>query len=126
MNPRILIVDDDFAILDSVSLMLKIHGYDVHTVFEADQVLQALINYKPALLLMDVSLAGADGRELCAQIRSSTAVQDTVVILFSANPDYRTSVSSCGADDFLAKPFKKTELLNAIQKNLALNSGMRA
>lgn len=112
---KILIADDDEAIVDATSLMLEVSGYNVvHTLNGAD--VTAALAGRPDLLLLDIWMSGVDGRDICKQIKSDPAVKHIPVLMVSASRDIRESALESGADDFLAKPFDMKVLIDKIEK----------
>lgn len=114
---KILIADDDPAILDALKMMLEIWDYDVEAVSDGS-VLPRVKTSKPELLLLDIRMSGANGLDICKQIKQNQRTKNIPVILFSANQDIRQSTKEAGANDFIAKPFNIAELLGKIEKNL--------
>jgi CheY-like chemotaxis protein len=117
MEKRILVVDDDQAILDVVQEILTGEGYRVQTSLNS-ACLQHLENDPPGLILLDVLLWGEDGRELCRQVKGREQTRQIPVILFSAHVAANSATAACGADDFLAKPFRMGELLDLVAKRI--------
>jgi CheY-like chemotaxis protein len=112
-DKNIMVADDDMSILDVVGSMLEFAGYRVTHSSTAELV---LANPKfPDLFLLDVWINGTDGREVCRQLKQSAATKDIPVILFSASRGIEQSAHEAGADDFLAKPFHMTDLLQKIE-----------
>ncbi len=72
----------------------------------------------PDLILLDVLLAGEDGRETCKQLKSNEQTYHIPVILISAHANLNNVRETCGADDYLAKPFRLKELTDKVQKHL--------
>ena len=114
---RILVVDDDQEILDVVREILTDEGYRVQTSLNSAS-LQRLESNPPDLILLDVLLQGEDGRELCRQVKSREQSGQIPVILFSANIAANAATAECGADDFLAKPFRIRELLDLVARKV--------
>jgi CheY-like chemotaxis protein len=112
---KILVADDDKAILDAIKIMLEISGYEVCT--EADgEIIKKLKKEKPQLLLLDIWMSGVDGREVCKKIKSDHEISDIPVILISASKDIKGSYQISGADDYLEKPFEMETLLSKIER----------
>lgn len=108
-----MVADDDMSILDVVGSMLEFAGYTVTHSNTAELVLS---NPKlPDLFLLDIWINGTDGREICRQLKQNTTTKDIPVILFSASWGIEQSAREAGADDFLAKPFHMTDLLEKIE-----------
>lgn len=115
---KIIVADDDPAILDAIRLMLEFEGYDVEC-FPNGKGLLDMDKATPDLLLLDIWMSGTDGRDLCQQLKQQESTRDIPVIMISASHDIEGSALAAGADDFLAKPFDINELLDKIEKNIA-------
>jgi DNA-binding response OmpR family regulator len=111
---KILVLDDDAEILTLVEMTLRIHHYDVQAISRWEEVYDSIQNFQPDLLLMDISLNGADGRDICKQIKEQLGMQHLPVILFSAMEDNGSFIHECGAQAFLAKPYELDKLLGTI------------
>ena len=109
-NKLILVVDDDDGILEAVQAMLTYAGYEVAT--DTGETLREKIQaYQPDLLLLDILLSGQDGREITKHLKGQKETEHLPIILLSAHPSLETDARACGADDFVAKPFKMAGLL---------------
>lgn len=123
MCKRILVLDDDLAILSAVRDILEYSGYEVNTFARGDKIMENIQQYHPDLILLDVMLADLDGRELCKDIKEheqETGSDKTPVILISATHNLADCMNQKnGPDDFLPKPFDINMLLNKIEHQLA-------
>lgn len=115
---KILVVDDDNDILSLVRLVLTMNDFTVEAISRWECIEASILNFKPDLILLDVSLSGADGRDICKKIRETKETQHLPVILFSANPTVEADIGSCRAADFIAKPFELSHLLKTIKLHL--------
>lgn len=120
MCKRILVLDDDLAILSALRDVLEFSGYEVNTFPRGDNIFENIKKYHPDLILLDVMLADMDGREICKDIKKDESTEKIPVILISATHN----LSDCmhqkgGPNDFLAKPFDINSLLNKIEVQLA-------
>ncbi len=113
---RITVADDDPGILDAVSMMLEMEGYEVNATLNGNTVLNQ--NELPDVYILDIWMSGSDGRELCKQLKSDEKTKNIPVILISASNNLKQSAETAGADDFLAKPFEIDALLEKIAKAL--------
>ena len=113
---KILLIDDDPDVLTVMSVLLQKEGYEVVTAARRDEALQKLQDEMPALILLDVLLSGADGRELCRLIKTSPQTKDIPVVMYSGHPGAAVEFQSYGADDFLPKPFQTAALLQKLQQ----------
>lgn len=110
---KILLADDDEAIVDAMMMMLEINGYEVDHVYQGTEVRMA-VKKKPALVILDVWMSGTDGRDLCRQLKSDSTTSNIPVLMMSASRDIRQSVMAAGADDFIEKPFDMGMLIQKI------------
>ena len=115
VNKHILVVDDDPAILDVVREILAGEGYHVQTILNGTY-LQHMESDLPDLILLDILLQGEDGRELCRQLKGQEQTKHIPVILFSAHITAKSAIVAYGGDDFLAKPFRRKELLEVVAR----------
>jgi len=111
---KIIIADDDAGIIDAVSIMLEMAGYDVVTTLNGGMLLNLQPGQYPDLILLDIWMSGEDGTEICRALKANEATRQIPVILFSASKEIEQSAFAAGADDFLAKPFEMNDLLNKI------------
>jgi DNA-binding response OmpR family regulator len=112
---KVLVADDDFAILDAVSMMLEDEGYEVVTTAEGETIYK-IENDFPDLLLLDIWMSGIDGRDVCMKLKSQEQTKHIPIILFSANKDTKIIAKESGADDFIIKPFEMRHLLDKVSK----------
>jgi CheY-like chemotaxis protein len=121
MKKRILVVDDSEAILDVVKITLEMVGCEVSTSLTG-ACFQQMEHTLPDLILLDVLLSGEDGGEICRRLKSDERTRDIPVVLLSAHTGLREKAKGCGANDFLVKPFRLTELREIVKKYLSLHS----
>jgi len=118
---RILVVDDDIEVLETIQLILEIGGFKVSALNDGEEVFNRIDQFKPDLILLDISLGHIDGRVLCEQLKSVEATAKIPILLISGlyNPSDFTTLNY-GQDDFLSKPFQMDVLLKKITKILTL------
>ena len=107
---RILLVDDDPLIQESLTLFLRLRGYVVDAAMTAHEALAAVARHRPDLIVLDLSLPDRDGMEVCRHIRQTSDVPIIVLSARSADPD-KVAALEQGADDYITKPFSSEELL---------------
>jgi len=115
--PRILLVDDEPLITESLTYSLQLEGFEVKTLDEGTHVQDIVEEYQPDLIVLDVMLPGMSGLEVCRRLRETSAVP---VIMLTARGEEIDRVLGLegGADDYLAKPFSFRELLARIRSLL--------
>ena len=123
---KILVADDQPAILDALQQILEWSGYDVVTTSDGQQVLPLIRTEHPDLLLLDVWLSGYDGRDICRQIKHEETLRHMPVLLLSAHGDVQQMVAQASADGFIQKPFQMRTLLKTIDthSNQALREAL--
>lgn len=114
---RILVVDDDAALAEMLTLVLHNEGFQSHIVARGDEALAAFRDYRPDLVLLDLMLPGTDGIEVCRQIRGESGVPIVMLTAKSDTVDVVVGLES-GADDYVAKPFKPKELIARIRARM--------
>lgn len=121
MTARILVVDDDVALAEMISIVLRGEGYSPHQVFDGQEALTQIPDVKPDLILLDVMLPGLDGIEVCTRIREFSGVP---IIMLTAKGDTTDVVKGLesGADDYVVKPFNPKELVARIRTRLRPSS----
>ena len=114
---RILIVDDSHSLAEYYSLILSEAGMVTHAISDPMSLLEALDNFKPDLLLMDVYMPECTGIELAAVLRKESRYMKLPIIFLSTEDDKRRQLSalSLGGDDFLTKPISATHLISAVR-----------
>ena len=114
---KILVIDDEPAILNLVTAYLKAEGYEYSTAADGLSGLNAAHTFKPDLIVLDVMLPGMDGIELLARLRRES---DVYVIMLTARSEETDKIVglSVGADDYLTKPFSPRELVARIKAAL--------
>lgn len=113
---RILVIDDDESILDSISLILEESGYKVSSTLKGETAYRKVRDFKPDVILLDVLMSGRDGREICKKLKNEPETKFIPVIMISAHPSAKESTKEFGADDFLSKPFQVEDLLKLVKK----------
>lgn len=120
MQKRILVVDDDVAILDVVKLILEGQGYSIET-SENGAIFPTVVNHKPDLILLDMLLSGEDGRDVARKLKANKETQSIPIVMISAHPSAAAGSLQAGADKFLSKPFEIEELLSVVSGTLGSN-----
>ena len=111
---RILIADDDPAILKFIRVNLEARGYEVLLAADGEQAINIIKKEVPDLILLDIMMPKMDGFEVCRRIREWSQIP---IIILSAREGEMDKVKclDCGADDYVTKPFPLRELLARIK-----------
>lgn len=111
---RLLLVEDNIDLLHALCFTVNEYGYDVVCCNTPQEVFNAFEQNEFDIIVMDVFLSGADGRELIKTIRRDAHYKNTPVLMISAVSGIKSSVLESGADDFLTKPFNVSEFLERV------------
>lgn len=117
MAYKILVVDDEKTLVNTVRAYLEQEGYAVQTAYDGRAALQAFRTFKPDLVVLDIMLPGIDGLEILRQLRQDS---DVYVIMLTARADETDKVVglTMGADDYVTKPFSPRELVARVKASL--------
>jgi len=117
MTEKVLVVEDEIALQETLAYNLKKQGYEVETVGDGAAALHAARNGHPDIILLDIMLPGMDGFEVCRILRQEMS---TPVLMLTARDDEidRVVGLEVGADDYLTKPFSMRELLARVKAML--------
>lgn len=108
---RILLVDDEQALLRSVARSLRFEGYHITPAASGEEALELLEATRPDAVIMDVMMPGMSGLELCSAIRSAGNRLPVLMLTARGEVEDRVAGLDAGADDYLVKPFAYEELL---------------
>ena len=117
MPTRVLMVEDDPNIVDLIRSNLMVRGFDTVVSTDGARALRLFETEEPDIVLLDLMLPGADGMELCRQIRERSSVGIIVVSARGGEHD-KVAALNMGADDYMTKPFGIEELLARITATL--------
>jgi DNA-binding response OmpR family regulator len=117
MAEKILVVDDEISLQETLAYNLKKQGYQVETAGTGTEAIEMAREIKPDLIILDVMLPGLDGFEVCRILRREMS---TPVLMLTARDDEidRVVGLEVGADDYLAKPFSMRELIARVKAML--------
>ena len=111
---HILIVDDNKDLLLMLGTLLKTKGYQVSTKEDTNDIEGVIRNIMPDIIMMDMLLSGADGREICKSVKADPALASIPLLMLSAYPQAVKDCMEAGADGFIEKPFDMKHLLQTI------------
>ena len=116
-RPRIFLVEDDAAFAAMLCYNLETQGFLVEHVTNGQEALSRSTAFQPHVILLDWTLPGMSGIEVCRRLRSLPETQDVGLIMVTGRAGDRNAVRglNAGADDYLVKPFSISELLARIR-----------
>ena len=111
---RILVVDDEPAMVGAISALVGSVGHQVVTAYDGDTALRRVAEEAPDLILLDLAMPGRDGVDVCREVRRTS---DVPIIVLTGETDELAKVEAldAGADDYVTKPFGRQELLARIR-----------
>ena len=118
---RILIVDDDRAIRRYLTRLLNGIRVETETASDGFEAGKKLIRFKPDLMILDLSMPGMDGFEVCRSVKSDPETRDTRILILTGHgtPENREKALSIGAEGFLTKPSSRAQIVECIEALLA-------
>ncbi len=124
MSATILIADDEPNILISLEFLMKREGYDVKLARDGQEALDAIIQHRPALVLLDVMMPKKSGFDVCQEVRARADVGRTPILMLTAR-GRDTDVAKgleLGANAYMTKPFSTKELVEKVKELLLLDA----
>ena len=119
--PNVLVVDDEEAIRDMIRFALEKAGMAVQLASGAQEALERISEKRPDIILLDWMMPGMDGWEVLRRLRADDATRETKVLILTAHaqPEVAVQAQEGGADDFMTKPFRPTDLRDRVAKMIA-------
>ena len=113
-------IDDSISMLDEMERLLAPEGYGVTKISDPLKASTQLFRIKPDIILMDVTMPGIDGNQLCKVLRDSELFQETPIVMVTGNQGILNKAKSkfSGATDYITKPFDREKLIGIIEKYL--------
>jgi len=120
MTTKILVIDDDTAVTDLLSVLLRSQGFDVTATNNSSDGLSYVSEHTPDLIILDLMMPEIDGWEVCRSVRAYSQVP--IIVLSALNdPSMVASVLDAGADDYLTKPTPSRVLVAHINRLIKRN-----
>jgi two-component system phosphate regulon response regulator PhoB len=117
VKPRILIVEDESALVEILRYNLEKEGFDVAAATDGEEAITAIEEQRPDLVILDWMLPLVSGLEICRQLRRKGETRDLPIIMLTARGEETDRVRGLevGADDYVAKPFSPSELIARVR-----------
>lgn len=119
MNKRILIVEDDENVRDTMELLLSQAGFSVFTCSTGKDIFNTLTTTAPDVILLDVLLGDLDGRDICKAIKNHPETAHIPVIIVSSVLNIFNIILDEKANDVISKPFTEDILLTRVKRQLS-------
>ena len=125
--PRVAVIEDDAAVRRVLGRILEDAGYGVLAMGDGETGLRAVFEHQPDLLILDLTLPGMDGLEICRRLRSDSRTVTLPIIVLTAHTSTSDMVAAldAGADDFVTKPFQQVELLARLRSSFRTREVIR-
>ncbi len=121
-NKTVLAIDDDYAITELLSIILRSHGFDVITANNSEEGLRLIAEKSPNVITLDLMMPDINGWEMCEKIRAFSKIP--ILVLSAINdPATVAKVLDAGADDFIVKPVPSAVLIARLNMLLRRSSG---
>ncbi len=120
MSAKLLIADDEPNILISLEFLMKREGYDVKVARDGQEAIDAIVEHRPDLVLLDVMMPRKSGFDVCQEVRAHDAVKQTRILMLTAK-GRDTDVAkglALGANAYMTKPFSTKELVEKVRELL--------
>ena len=121
-NPRILVVDDELGVRESLRVLLR-GPYDVETVDSGEAALHRLPSFRPDLVFLDIKMPTVDGLEVLQQVKAHDATIEVVMITAYASLETLREAVADGAFEYLIKPFSRRDLEETVRRALERRGG---
>ncbi len=108
---RLLVVDDDPSVREALALVLDLNGFEVATAIDGREAIRTLAIESPDAVILDVLMPGLDGLEVCRRLRATGNRTPVLMLTARSEVSERVAGLEAGADDYLAKPFAREELI---------------
>lgn len=122
-NHKILVIEDDAQTRNVITSILEEEGFDIYSAPDGKNGLKLAETIRPLVIVCDIMLPDINGYEICNQIRRMEEISNVIFIFLTAKAemsDLRTGMNY-GADDYLTKPFRASELIDAVRTRIHLH-----
>jgi CheY-like chemotaxis protein len=116
MALRVLVVDDNRDLADSLSLLLRREGFEVKTTYSGQDAIDTALPFKPDVLIVDIVMPDVDGLRVASHLRTLPEFADKVFVALSGYSEqkYLDQASRAKFDEYLVKPFKRDTLISIL------------
>lgn len=121
MAKKILIVDDESDLVETLTFRLEASGYDIVSAHDGQEGLEKARSEKPDLILLDVMMPKVNGFQVCRELKNDEKTKGIKIVILTAKSQESDKFwgKNVGADGYISKPFEASELLAKIEELLA-------
>ncbi|WP_207423338.1 response regulator [Desertivirga brevis] len=119
MQERIVVVEDDELIRETIILLLEHWHYEVNYSATGEDLVELINEFQPHLILLDIQLGELNGRDLCRELKQHPLYHTIPIIIMSGEEDLYNSIPWEGANDVILKPFDEKALISRIERQLS-------
>jgi CheY-like chemotaxis protein len=121
-----LVVDDDVFMVSALAELLEEDGFNVHTATNGFSAMRQATEWRPTIMLLDLSLPERSGNELLEDLRADPATHQMAIVVVTGHPDGLSETQIAETDGVVSKPFDDTELLLTVHRALQRAATRRA
>jgi CheY-like chemotaxis protein len=114
--PVILVVEDDPQVARLIALILQRHGRKCEIVSDGQIALSRAKDLRPDMIFADLKMHGMGGEQLCAALKAQEETRHIPYVVLSGDRDLAQKARTCGADDYMGKPFEFPDLIRLVDK----------
>ena len=125
MTQKILIIDDEKDIVETLQFTLEVEGYQCQTAFDGEEGLRLAKEISPDLIILDVMMPGLDGFSVCKKLRERSDSLGIIMLTAKSQEMDKVNGLMLGADDYITKPFSPSELMarvDAIYRRVSMSA----
>ena len=113
--PKLLVIDDVADTVEVIKLMFELEGFEVIGVYDHYNLLATIADFSPDVIILDVHLAGKDGRDISKLLKTGKSTREIPIVLMSASEHLHDAEKSYPADAYIAKPFDIDDIVNTVK-----------
>ena len=112
----ILIVEDDPQVARLIVLVLQRNGHESDVVADGESAMARALELKPKMIFADLTIKGMGGEQLCSTLKAHPETRNIPYVVVSGDRDIAEKARTCGADDYMGKPFEFPDLIRLVDK----------
>ena len=114
---RVLVIDDEPDVLETLKSVLESRGFVVDTATKEEQISNCIGEFKPNVILLDINLKHSHGGEICRNLKKTGLAKNISVVLFSGDRTLKEEYKNYEADNFIEKPVRINDLVSILKQS---------